>query len=339
MARAIQLANNGKGNVMPNPMVGCVIVYNNKIIGEGYHKKYGEAHAEVNAINSVTDKELLKNSTLYVNLEPCSHYGKTPPCADLIIKHSIPNVVIASKDPNPKVSGNGIKKLKGCGINVILGVLEQEAKDLNKRFFCFHEKHRPYIILKWAQTKDGFIDKIRTKTNAEPQWITNYYCKMLVHKWRSEEAAILVGANTIKLDNPNLNVREWIGNNPTRIIIANKTKLNDLYNVFDGKVRTILFTSNSNYIVPITAEKIVVSKENFIYNMLDFLYTQNVQSLFVEGGAETINSFICNNLFDEANVFIGNIDFHNGIKAPILLNYNHKQRQIINDIEVLTFKL
>ena len=237
--RALQLAKNGLGTTRPNPTVGAVIVYNDKIIGEGFTSVYGENHAEVNAINSVIDKTLLKEATIYVTLEPCSHFGKTPPCADLIVKNQLKNVVIGCVDTNSLVAGKGIERLKNAGINVIVGVLEDACKKHHKRFFTVQNKNRPYIILKWAQSQDGFIAP-KTKNEQKPVWISNRYSQQLVHKWRSDEHAILVGTNTVIADNPKLNVRSWSGNNPVRIVLDANLRLSDELHVFDESVKTIV---------------------------------------------------------------------------------------------------
>ena len=315
MRRALDLASMGGRDVMPNPQVGCVIVYDGKVIGEGWHKKYGEAHAEVNAVNSVQDKELLKKSTMYVTLEPCSHYGKTPPCADMVIKFGIPEVVVASSDPNPFVVGNGIKKLREAGIKVEAGVLDEENRELNKRFFTFHNKKRPYVILKWAQSADGFIDKIRKDTNEPPQWITDEYCRTLVHKWRAREQAILAGAGTIVLDNPKLNVRNWQGSDPVRIIIAGKTIFGNDRNIFDGSAKTYIFTSNAQQPEYKNAD-VVKIEDTTASSILKKLYELGFQSVFVEGGAMTLSLFLDANLWDEARIFTGKAIFEKGIKAP-----------------------
>jgi diaminohydroxyphosphoribosylaminopyrimidine deaminase/5-amino-6-(5-phosphoribosylamino)uracil reductase len=317
MRHCIRLAEKGRGNVAPNPMVGAVIVYNNKIIGEGYHRKYGEAHAEVNAINSVSDKSLLQKSTIYVSLEPCAHFGKTPPCADLIVSYKIPRVVIGMQDPFAKVNGLGIKKLESAGCNVTVGVLEKECENLNKEFITFHTKKRPYIILKWAQTIDGFIDKTRTGNDKQkPNWITDEICRSLVHKWRTEIQAIMVGTNTAAIDNPKLNVRLWEGNSPLRIVIDKNLKLSENLFLFDKTVPTIVLNEvkNSNY-NNIEYKKINFSN-NFLNNLMDILYKKGINSLFVEGGLQLLNSFIENNLWDEARIFTGNIEFKEGVVAP-----------------------
>ena len=319
MRRCIELARLGFGETAPNPMVGAVLVYNDVIIGEGYHHRFGEAHAEVNAINSVTDKSLLTNSTLYLNLEPCTHFGKTPPCCDLIIQSQIPRVVIANIDPNPMVKGKGIEKLKQSGVEVTTDVLKNVGEELNKRFFCFHRKSRPYIILKWAQTEDGYIDLVRNPVQPQqPTWITNEEARILVHKWRSEEQAIIVGTNTAFLDNPKLNVREWTGKNPIRIVIDRSLRLPQNLHLFDGSILTLVFTeqvveeqngSNLEYIT-------IPFDEYLPEHILGELYRRQIQSLMIEGGAKLINSFLLANLWDEARIFTGNKYFTSGIDAP-----------------------
>ncbi|MDF1673689.1 MAG: bifunctional diaminohydroxyphosphoribosylaminopyrimidine deaminase/5-amino-6-(5-phosphoribosylamino)uracil reductase RibD [Vicingaceae bacterium] len=315
--RCLELAKQGMRNVAPNPMVGCVITHQNIVIAVGYHEKYGEAHAEVNAINSVIDKSLLKESTLYVNLEPCAHTGKTPPCSDLIIKHHIPNVVIGCIDSYSEVAGKGVEKLKAAGVNVTVGVLEEKSKDLNKRFFTFHNKKRPYIILKWAETKDGFIDLDRSdQTLDKDNWITTPYSKKLVHKWRSEEQAIMVGTNTAINDNPKLTVRETEGNNPLRIVLDLNLRLPQHLNIFDGSTPTLVYNfikseQNDNL------EFIKIDKvENLLSQILTDLHNRNILSIVIEGGAQLLQTFIDQNLWDEAKVFIGEKEFKSGLKAP-----------------------
>lgn len=329
MLRCLELAELGKGFVMPNPMVGSVIVYNNKIIGEGYHQQFGKSHAEVNAIESVSDKKLLEDSTLYVNLEPCSHWGKTPPCADLIIRHSIPKVVIGSVDSHLKVSGKGIQRMREAGIDVKIGVLEQECKMLNKRFFSFHEQQRPYVILKWAQTRDGFIDIApHLKTSAKGVWITNELCRKLVHKWRAEEASIMVGTNTARTDNPSLTTRNWAGNNPLRITIDKNLTLPQNLHILDGAVPTLIFTETSikstKGISYIYQQHITVSK------ILQELYNRNILSVIVEGGSILLQSFIDSGLWDEARVFTGQGRFGDGVAAPDF-RWNSLKTETIGD--------
>ena len=309
-----ELAKVGIGNVSPNPMVGSIIVYKNKIIGQGFHEKYGKEHAEVNAIKSVKDISLLKKSTLYVNLEPCCHFGKTPPCSELIIKEEIPTVVVGCLDPNPKVSGNGIKKLKENSIKVIYGILEKECLELNKRFFTFIQKKRPYIILKWAKSADNFIAPI---DQTKPFWMTSEQSRMIVHRWRSEEDSIFVGTNTVILDNPSLDVRLTAGENPIRIIIDKNLSFNKDMNVFNNKSKTIIFneiktlSSATNYYLK-------VNFKNLISEMLNELYNMDITSIIVEGGAYTLNKFIDKNIYDEVRVFTTKTLLKKGIKSPII---------------------
>ncbi|MDD2488965.1 MAG: bifunctional diaminohydroxyphosphoribosylaminopyrimidine deaminase/5-amino-6-(5-phosphoribosylamino)uracil reductase RibD [Bacteroidales bacterium] len=317
MSRCLQLASLGGGYVSPNPMVGAVVVYNNRVIGEGYHKVYGLSHAEPNAINSVKDKTLLKNATLYVSLEPCCHWGKTPPCADFIVQSGIRKVVICNYDPNPKVAGGGIKILKDAGIEVICGVLEKEGRELNKRFFSRHEKNRPYIILKWAQTLDGFMDIERRDKDKKDYWITNDALRVWVHRQRSIEDCILVGKNTIINDNPNLNVRYFSGRNPIRMTIDKDLTIPTDRFLFDNTQKTIIFNSKKDFVqgeityVKLDFEKSVLEQIiHYIYNGI------KASSLIVEGGKFTLESFIEENLWDEANVLVGNKIFNNGLISP-----------------------
>ena len=298
MRRCIELAKCGFGTASPNPMVGAVIVCDGKIIGEGWHRRCGEAHAEVNAVNSVVDKSLLKKSTIYVSLEPCAHVGRTPACADMLIREGIPRVVVGSIDPFEKVAGKGIGKLRNAGVDVKIGVLKQECDWLNRRFFTFHTKRRPYIILKWAQTADGFIDNIRSDSVQKPLKITNIHFDRLVHKWRTEEDAILVGTRTALLDNPQLTARLWSGRNPVRVcieIIINGNK--------EGTNGNLIFCKAD-------------FNENIVPQVLDILYRNEIQSVIVEGGAQTINSFISSGLWDEARIFTSAEKTTNGVKAP-----------------------
>jgi diaminohydroxyphosphoribosylaminopyrimidine deaminase/5-amino-6-(5-phosphoribosylamino)uracil reductase len=313
MQRALDLASLGLGNVSPNPMVGSVVVHEGKIIGEGWHKKYGEAHAEVNAIESVENKSLLKESTVYVNLEPCSHFGKTPPCADMLISKQVKKVVVSNLDSNPLVAGNGIKKLRAEGIEVITGILEKQGRELNKRFFTYMEKQRPYIILKWAETADGFI----ARENYDSKWISNEYSRQLVHKWRAEEDAIVVGAKTAAFDNPQLNVRDWSGRNPLRIVIDRFLKLDESLHLFDRKQKTILYNLIKHEEHPFLA-LVRINEENFLENLMKDLYSKNVLSVIIEGGATTLTFFIEPGLWDEARVFQSSRIFNWGIPAPEL---------------------
>jgi len=318
MERCLELAKKGIYTTPPNPMVGSVIVHDGKIIGEGYHIKAGQPHAEINAINSVKDKSLLQKSTLYVNLEPCSHYGKTPPCAVRIAELKIPRVVIGIKDFSAKVNGKGIQILKDAGIDVKVGVLEKESFWLNKRFFVNQKYKRPYIILKWAKTADGYID-YETKDTAKINWITDSFSKMKVHKWRAEETAVLAGKNTIIRDNPQLNIREWTSTKqPVKIILTHKTEgLNNNFKVFaTGNKPLVIFSEHNNSelfeFVPVESRGLNLS------GILVKLYKEHsIYSIIVEGGKQTLESFISNNLWDEARVFTGiKVKFNNGIPAP-----------------------
>ena len=322
--RCIELAKNGLGTTYPNPLVGSVIVYNNEIIGEGWHQKAGEPHAEVNAIHSVKDKSLLSKATIYVSLEPCSHFGKTPPCCDLIIANKIPNVVIGTIDPFAKVAGNGIKKLLEAGKKVTIGILEDECNELNKRFFTFHTKKRPYIILKWAESQDGFIAPLQ-RDKKEPVWITNEFSRQLVHKWRSEEQAILVGTNTVLEDNPSLTVRNWTGNNPIRIVLDQKKRIPKESPIFDTQANTLLISKDT-----------INFKNAIASEIADFLFKNEIQSVIIEGGRQTLQTFIDANIWDEARVFKGAKALKNGIKAPLITSVNAKKEQLLDD-QLLTF--
>jgi diaminohydroxyphosphoribosylaminopyrimidine deaminase/5-amino-6-(5-phosphoribosylamino)uracil reductase len=292
MRRCFQLAQNGLGYVSPNPMVGCVIVHDEQIISEGFHQQYGQHHAERNAIFRVANEDVLKKSTLYVNLEPCSHFGKTPPCADLIIEKHIPKVVISNLDSNPEVGGQGIERLRNAGVEVITGILEDEGRYLNRRFFTRIEKKRPYIILKWAESLDGFMG------NETERQITNDAVRNLVHKWRSEESAIMVGTHTVLTDNPQLNVRAYFGKDPLRITIDRHHKLPKHLHFFDQSQPTKIFETTN------------------LSEILNDLHAQKIQSIIVEGGAKLLQSFIEKNLWDEARILTGNKHLHKGLKAP-----------------------
>jgi diaminohydroxyphosphoribosylaminopyrimidine deaminase / 5-amino-6-(5-phosphoribosylamino)uracil reductase len=318
MKRCLKLAAKGIGVVAPNPLVGCVIVHKGKIIGEGYHEKFGGSHAEINAINSVKNKNLLKNSTLYVSLEPCAHHGKTPPCADAILKHGIKKVVIGCADPNPLVKGKGIAKLVKGGCDVITGIMEKECIYINRRFFTFQLEKRPYIILKWAMTRDGFIDKKRTK-NDKPLKITGAKADRLSHKWRSEEQAIMVGTNTAIKDNPLLTTRKVKGKSPVRIVIDRNLKIPANSNIFSNFASVIVVNGKKN------AKKgnveyvnVGMIHESSLQDVLKELYNRNIQSVIVEGGAKLLNSFIKEGFWDEARVFSSGVEIGSGIKAPVL---------------------
>ena len=331
----MELAKKGLGTTAPNPMVGCVIVHGGKIIGEGFTSPYGGPHAEVNAINAVKEKSLLKEASLYVTLEPCSHYGKTPPCADLIAHHNIPEVYIGLKDPHLKVAGKGIKKLEATGCKVTVGILEQECRGHHKRFLTFQEKKRPYIILKWAETQDGFMapDKTQRNSDPEPYWITNPYSRHLVHQWRSEEQAILVGTNTVLEDNPKLNTRDWAGKNPIRVILDKDLSIGTNFHVMDKSVKTMVLTQEkdtSKYIDGIDYEIMDYSKP-IASQICDHLHNHSITSVMVEGGAKTLQSFLDEGLWDEARVFVGPNRFESGIPAPKFKGKLKSTQNIVSD--------
>lgn len=317
MQRCIEIAGLGAGRTAPNPMVGCVIVYRNKIIGEGYHVECGHAHAEVNAINSVRQTGLLLESTLYVNLEPCSHHGRTPPCSDLIVEKKIPHVVIGTSDPFAEVAGRGIEKLRKSGIIVETGVLANECLWLNRRFFTFHEKKRPYVILKWAQTLDGYIDMERKPGHPlRPNWISGELARRAVHKTRSQEAAILIGTRTAQLDNPSLTVRDWSGRSPLRLVIDREGKLSSRLNIFDNRAPTLVFTQKRPEKTGHLQYCELDHRKDITMQVLHELYARNIISLIVEGGSHTIQSFVESGMWDEAHVYTGPTMFFGGVKAP-----------------------
>lgn len=318
MKRAMVLAANGRGAVKSNPMVGAVIVYDDRIIGEGFHCEYGKAHAEVNAIRSVKDESLLAKSTMYVTLEPCSHYGKTPPCAELIIQKHIPRVVIGTLDPYPEVAGRGVEMLRKAGVEVITGLLEDELHELNRPFMTAHLRKRPYVILKWAQSADGFIDKKRSDASTPAVVLSTPESMRLVHKLRAEVSAIMVGTNTALLDNPALTVRHWVGEAPVRVVLDRSLRIPSHYKLFDGSVPTLIFTAGQGE-----------SRENVEYITIDFsthvlpqvletLYQRKLISLLVEGGSTLHNQFLKENLWDEIRMEETSALLHDGVPAPDL---------------------
>lgn len=311
MERALELAALGREWVSPNPMVGCVIVHEDKIIGEGFHQKFGEPHAEVNAVNSVTDKSLLSESTVYVTLEPCSHYGKTPPCAELLIKHKVKKIVICNEDPFPKVAGRGIQMLKDAGIEVETGLLSEKGEELNKRFFKANRIGIPYVILKWAETADGFI----ANADGSPVKISNTTTDVTVHRWRAEEDAILVGKNTVISDNPRLNVRHWIdGKNPVRVILDSKLEVDKAKNIFNGTQKTLIFNS----VLSKVENNVEFIQSEDLINTLKILKSQGINSVLVEGGRNIHKSFIRQKLFDEIRIIKSSKILSKGIPAPSL---------------------
>ena len=339
MQRCLDLAQNGLREAMPNPSVGAVLVYEGRIIGEGHTSPFGGPHGEVNCINSVSeaDRHLIPLATLYVSLEPCSHFGKTPPCCDLIIRNEIQHIVVGTVDPNEKVAGNGIRKLKEAGKEVIVGVLEAECREFNRRFFTFHEKQRPYIILKWAESADGYLSP-KHKDDIKPVWITNPYSRQLVHKWRSEEMAILVGTQTVLDDNPQLDVRTWTGKNPVRIVLDRTGRVTYTYSVKNQKIKTIVLTEMTNFVnLDTLVYETVVFNDELPQTIAQVLFKNNLQSVIVEGGCKTLQTFIDANLWDEARVFKGNTVFNEGTPAP-RFSADAVHRQTILDDELITYR-
>jgi len=313
MERALQLAALGREWVSPNPMVGCVIVHDGLIIGEGFHQKYGEAHAEVNAVNAVINKELLYEATVYVTLEPCAHFGKTPPCADLLIKHKIKKVIVCNLDPFPQVSGTGVKKLQEAGIEVVVGVLAQEGEELNKRFFKAHRFGLPYIVIKWAETSDGYV----AQKDGNPLAISNTTTNITVHRWRAEEAGILVGTNTILNDNPQLNARNWPeANNPTRIIIDRNLRIQGDFHILDQKQKTLIYNLHKNQSIDNLEYIKIESEIDFLNKMLSSLKNRGINSILVEGGPQLIQSFFEEQLYDEIRIIKSDNPIKEGINAP-----------------------
>ena len=335
MTRCLELASKGLPGAMPNPSVGAVLIYKDKIIGEGFTSPYGGSHGEVNCINSVNEenKHHIPTSTLYVSLEPCSHFGKTPPCADLIVKNKIPTVVIGCVDTFSEVAGKGIERLKNNEIEVVTGVLENECRELNKRFFTFHEKKRPYIFLKWAQTQDGFIAPESIKHEQE-RWITGSKTKQFVHQLRANEMAILVGTNTVIMDDPSLTVREVSGKNPIRVVIDRELNLwnqKEKYKVFDNESETLIINEKENFISNSNEGVNVNFDKHFPSRLCEVLYQKGIQSLIVEGGTKTLQSFINSNLWDEAFVFEGDKSFGSGVAAPKFNNTQYKELVVGED--------
>ena len=331
MRRCLELARMGRNRVAPNPMVGAVIVHNNLIIGEGYHREFGKPHAEVNAINSVVDPTMLSESTMYVNLEPCSHYGKTPPCSDLIVQKKIKKVVIGCLDSNLEVSGKGVKHMRQKGVDVKVGVLENESRKLNRRFLTFHEKHRPYIILKWAQSADGYMDINRKNDKPEIHWISTVQSKRLVHTWRAMEAAILIGNQTAINDDPELTTREVYGANTLRILIDPKLKTSLKHKVYNNVSKTLVFNllkqgvkNNIEYVK-------LDDSTGFLHKLLNELYRRNILTVIVEGGKKTHQHFIEIGVWDEARIINGKVFFKDGLKAPELHRIPDAQYQIGTD--------
>ena len=330
----MSIAKKGIGYSRPNPSVGAVIVWNNTIIGEAYTLSYGGNHAEVNAINSVKDKTLLKEATIYVTLEPCSHHGKTPPCADLIIKYQFKKVVIGCIDSNRLVAGKGVERLKKAGVDVLVGVLESECLYHHRRFFTVQEKKRPYIILKWAETKDGFIAPL-SKEKQQPVWVSNQYSQQLVHQWRSQEHAIMVGTSTVIDDNPTLNVRSWSGQNPVRIVLDRSLRIPKTATIFDKSVQTIVITEvgakPQQFDKNLIFEEIYFSK-NIAIQICEVLQKNKIQSVIIEGGLQTLQTFIDEDLWDEARVFVGDKEFKEGVPSPKLNRVTNEEMNLHTDV-------
>lgn len=338
MERCFQLARKGEGFTKPNPLVGAVIVHNGKIIGEGFHRQFGESHAEVNAIASVKNRSLLSESTLYVSLEPCAHYGKTPPCAELIISNKIPRVVISTGDPNPKVSGRGVEMLRNYGVEVVVGVREKEGRELNRVFFVNQIYNRPYLILKWAQSSDGFMDRHRIPGDGKtPVIISNRLTHTIVHKFRTQIEGIMVGTNTALLDNPQLTARKWYGNHPTRIIIDRNNKIHRDTFLFDESAPTIILTESAPLV---TAKKSGVKyieldfSGDIIQQILDRLYDEKIYSLLIEGGAQLLSSFIEKGMWDEAYIEIAEKALRDGVKAPTIQGDILSSRNYVNSVQI-----
>ncbi|HEX4374222.1 MAG TPA: bifunctional diaminohydroxyphosphoribosylaminopyrimidine deaminase/5-amino-6-(5-phosphoribosylamino)uracil reductase RibD [Puia sp.] len=332
MHRCLELAKLGAGYVAPNPMVGAVLVHNEKIIGEGYHQTHGQAHAEVNCINSVSEenKDLISRSTLYVSLEPCVHHGKTPPCTDLILQNKIPKVVVGCRDPFDKVNGKGIDKLKNAGVEVVRNILEKECIELNKRFFTFYQKHRPYIILKWAQSGNAKIATSPKDLFNKRIFISNEFTNRLVHKWRSEESAILVGTNTALRDDPELTTRLWQGKNPTRLIIDINLNLPKSLKIFNGQAHTIIFNSVKQEQTDNVSYYQLTNDGNIVHQITNALYQLNIQSVIIEGGAKTLRSFIDEKMWDEARIITNEeLIIENGLAAPELENFKQTHSETI----------
>ena len=335
LRRCIQLGQKALATAAPNPGVGCVVVHNNTILAEGYTSPYGGPHAEVNALKAVADTRLLSQATLYVTLEPCAHHGKTPPCADLITQYRIPHVVIGIQDPHDKVAGLGIQKLREAGCELTVGILEKECRQHHKRFLTYCEKKRPYVILKWAETQDGFIapSKVMRNSNPEPFWITNAYSQQRVHQWRSEEQAILVGTRTVLEDNPKLTVRRWTGTHPIRVILDRNLKIPPTFHVMDTTVETLVLTQVSD---------VSQYREGIAYEVIDFskavavqiaavLYNRGITSVLVEGGTQTLQTFIDEEIWDEARVFNGPTMFGHGVAAPKVRGKLRRVTPILSD--------
>ena len=323
MNKCIALAKQGLGYTYPNPLVGSLVVRNGQVIGSGWHQKSGEAHAEVHAISSVTDRSLLADSTLYVNLEPCSHHGKTPPCTDLIVQSGIRHVVVGMQDPFEKVNGLGVQKLRHAGVRVDLGIETAACRELNKRFVTTIEKQRPYIILKWAETAGGFLAP-KTKSTNEPVWISNLLSRTLAHQWRAEEQSILIGKQTALDDNPTLTTRLHKGSSPIRLLIDPKEEVDRSAKLFNPDQKVIVFTGNKSRKEDNIEYVTINFSTNGLEQILKTLFQKGIQSVMVEGGTKTLQHFIDSGLWDEARVFVGQVEFEDGITAPNTTSFSEK---------------
>lgn len=339
MQRCFELARRGMGLVSPNPLVGCVIVYRGEIIGEGYHQQIGGAHAEVNAIRSVKNQSLLSESTLYVNLEPCAHFGKTPPCAPLIVQHNIRKVVIGNRDPFSEVDGKGIQLLREAGIEVETDCEAEEGRWLNRRFFTYHTEHRPYIVLKWAQSADGFLDRERTENERGVNWITAPHTQLLTHRWRAQEDAILVGTRTALIDNPSLTTRQSAGSSPHRLLIDRNLKVSEDAHIFSSEAKTTVFnaskSSRKNHIEWVDLD----FEAPLLPQIMRYAYSAQIQSILVEGGAHTLAVFVAEELWDEARIITGQPVFERGITPPTITGKSLASYSLGNDrITIMTRK-
>lgn len=341
ISRCIELAKNGLGSTYPNPLVGSVVVYEDCILGEGWHTKQGEAHAEVLAIKGVAARKFLEKATLYVSLEPCSHYGKTPPCADFILHTGIKKVVIGTPDPYPAVAGKGITKLIEGGCEVIVGVLEDSCKELNRRFFTYHLKKRPFVILKWAESQDGYMVSATHKNRvasgaapAKPEWLSNVYCRQLVHKWRTEEQAVLVGGKTVWYDNPSLTARDWVGANPVRVVVSRQGVFPKDCAIQDGSAPTIFISDKKVFMDSgnTGSYEFIDFTKDVAHQIVQVLYNRGLQSIIIEGGAQMLHTFIEEGLWDEARVFTGTRFLMEGDTAPVVVAKPAVERKIYDTV-------
>lgn len=336
MRRCLQLARNGMGKTYPNPLVGSVLVYDDQILGEGWHRRSGQPHAEVEAIGSVKELQLLPKSTLYVNLEPCNHHGKTPPCSDLIVKSGIRKVVVGSLDPNPKVAGAGIKTMEDAGIEVLTGILEEDCQQLNKRFMSYHLKRRPYVILKWAESPDGFIAP-NEQLKGDPHWISNPFSRQQVHRLRAREQAILIGAQTLRTDDPGLNTRYWSGSNPLAIVWTKSGNIPENSKLWQTNSHTMLLVAQEQANKKLFGLTEIATHIHSVDDVLELLHQREIQSVIVEGGAQVISQFVQSGKWDEAIVFRGEKLLGSGVIAPTIEGSPKVVSKILGD-ECILYK-